>query len=152
MARLPTPARQEIGGNVLVWLQTRCGIAIRSRRPGAATGSQLWNALLSSSFFNEPSRLKLDELNWKVCAIWYGRKNLAGSLRRLWGDFVHSLRRADACDRHLLAWARALSWQRQSRESLRSHGRHEFEVQGEVTATRHRSRQQSSGRATDREL
>src|SRR5216683_5776949 len=105
---LPTPARQEIGGNVLVWLQTRCGIAIRSRRPGAATGSLLWSALLSSLLFNEPSRLKLDELNWKVCAIWYRRNKSRGLVAEISGDFVRSLRRADACDRHLLAWTRAL--------------------------------------------
>jgi hypothetical protein len=151
MARLPTPARQEIGGNVLVWLQTRCGIAIRSRRPGAATGSLLWNALLSSPFFNEPSGLKLDELNWKVCAIWYRRKNLADLLRR-YGAILST-----ACGARTLATAICSPGYAHSRGSVNharaaSRGRQEFAVQGEVTATRHRSRQQSSGRATDRQL
>jgi hypothetical protein len=45
-----------------------------------------------------------------------------GSRRARWSNFIHSLQRADACDRHLLAGTRAFSWPRQSRERLRNCG------------------------------
>jgi hypothetical protein len=104
--------------------------------------------LAGSLFVTKPSRLKLDELNWKYVQFSAAEKKLAGSLEQLCPQLAARGRLPPPSARLDTRIFVAASVTR-APPQLR---RHAVETQGPVTATRHRSRQQSSGRATDQEL
>jgi hypothetical protein len=89
MAGLPTLARQDIGGNALVWLQPGC------RMTRSLVGERHYRRLVmgpclcQTPLFQQSKhmRLKLDELHWKVCSILTRQNNPWKVLPGNWGLF-----------------------------------------------------------------
>ena len=126
---------------------SQCDPVVREPLPVVCYGTPCWAHCSSPNRADSNWTSRIGSLRNLV-----QQKESGGLVAEIGGDFVHSLQRADACDSHLLAWTRALSSPPQSRGRLRNGGGTRLKIQGKVTATRHRSRQQSSGRATDREV